>query len=383
MMFISNSLSLLLVISSSRSFMMNPSTTTGSRYATTKPLFIAVSEQSQLAQLAEMTTLSIDSGDLKVIEEYAATGKITDATTNPLFVSKAGLSGDPLYSAMVDDAVSYAISSKEKDEKATIDLAIDRLAVNLGSAISKIVKGYISTEVDPRLSFDTDASVARGRRIIQMYADAGVPKERVLIKLAATWEGILAAEQLEKEGIQCNLTLIFSFVQAVACAQRGAHLISPFPGRVLDWHKRDQGRTADVEPEDDEGVIAVKKMYNYYKVHGHSTICMPASWRPSRGAGYELDEILALAGTDRMTIPAPLLEKLATSEEPIERKLDVESAKKSDSPLVGGGMMDEKEFRYLLNMDGCGNDKLAEGIRAFVGETEKLEAAITDKVRAA
>lgn len=232
-----------------------------------------------------------------------------------------------------------------------------------------------------RLSFDTDASVQRGRRIIQMYADMNVPKERVLIKLAATWEGIMAAEVLEKEGIQCNLTLIFSFVQAVACAQRGAHLISPFPGRVLDWHKQSEGRTTGVEPDDDEGVIEVKKMYNYYKVHGHKTICMPASWRPSRGVGYELDEILALAGTDRMTIPAPLLEKLAASEEPIQRKLDIESAQKSDSPLIGQGMIKENEFRYLLNMDGCGNDKLAEGIRAFVGETDKLEAVIAEKVR--
>mmetsp|Transcript_19749 Transcript_19749/g.29320 ORF Transcript_19749/g.29320 Transcript_19749/m.29320 type:complete len:380 (-) Transcript_19749:831-1970(-) len=346
------------------------------------PMRVTVSEKSQLAQLAEMTTLSIDSGDLKVIEEYAATGKITDATTNPLFVSQAGLSGDPVYAAMVDDAVSYALKSNQPDESSTISLAIDRLAVNLGSSIAKIVPGYISTEVDPRLSFDTDASVERGRRIIQMYADMDVPKERVLIKLAATWEGIKAAETLEKEGIQCNLTLIFSFVQAVACAQRGAHLISPFPGRILDWSKQSEGRSTGVDPDDDEGVIAVKKMYNYYKVHGHNTICMPASWRPSRGVGFELDEILALAGTDRMTIPAPLLEKLAASEDPIERKLDVESAKKSDAPLVGGGLMDEKEFRFLLNMDGCGNDKLAEGIRAFVGETEKLEAAITDKVRA-
>lgn len=246
-----------------------------------------------------------------------------------------------------------------------------------------IVPGYISTEVDPRLSFDTEASVERGRRIIKMYQEMGVPKERVLIKLAATWEGILACEILEKEGIQCNLTLIFSFVQGVACAQRGAHLISPFPGRILDWHKQQQGRTEGVPPEQDEGVVAVKKMYDYYKCFDHDTICMPASWRPSRGPGYELDEIIALAGVDRMTIPAPLLEKLAASEEPLERCLDVESAKASGMEWIGNdGIMNEKEFRYLLNMDGCGTDKLAEGIRAFIGETEKLEAAITKKVRA-
>lgn len=270
---------------------------------TTQLALQTVSADSQLAQLAGMTTLSIDSGDLDVIREYAATGFITDATTNPLFVSQAGMRGDAVYGKMVDDAVAYALAQQEgDDDDATIGLAIDRLAVNLGKSISDIVPGYISTEVDPRLSFDTSASVERGRRIIKMYETMGVPKSRVLIKLAATWEGIQAAEILEKEGIQCNLTLIFSVVQAVACAQYGAHLISPFPGRILDWHKNSQGRTEGVQPDEDEGVIACRFMYNYYKHHGHDTICMPASWRPSRGPGYELDEILALAGTDRMYV---------------------------------------------------------------------------------
>jgi transaldolase len=353
---------------------------------------VTASEKSQLAQLASMTVLSIDSGDLNVIREYASTGYITDATTNPLFVSQAGLSGDPVYAAMLDNAVTYAIlqrqsASSDDDDSDTVSLAIDRLAVNLGKAISDIVPGYISTEVDPRLSFDAEASVARGLRIIEMYKELGVPKERVLIKLAATWEGIKAAELLEgQHGIQCNLTLIFSVVQAIACAQYGAHLISPFPGRILDWYKVALNRPNGVEdPDQDEGVIACKAMYNYYKCHGHGTICMPASWRPSRGgaAGYELDEIRALAGSDRMTIPAQLLEKLAASEEPLERKLTPESAKASNADLVANGKMNEREFRYRLNMDGCGNDKLAEGIRSFVELTEKLEAAITDKVRAA
>lgn len=347
---------------------------------------VSASDDSQLAQLASMTTLSIDSGDLNIIKEYAATGYITDATTNPLFVSQAGLSGDPVYAKMVDDAVAYAIAARDSgdiEESAVVSLAIDRLAVNLGKAISDIVPGYISTEVDPRLSFDTEASVQRARRIIAMYDSMGVPKNRVLIKLAATWEGILAASQLEAEGIHCNLTLIFSVVQAVACAQYGAHLISPFPGRILDWHKMKEGRTAGVEPDQDEGVVACKTMYNYYKCHGHDTICMPASWRPSRGAGYELDEIRALAGTDRMTIPAPLLAQLAASTEPLDRKLDPESAKASKLEEIAGGKLSEKEFRYKLNMDGCGTDKLAEGIRAFIGETEKLETAITQKVQTA
>ncbi len=227
---------------------------------------------SQLEQLASMTTLAIDSGDLKVIEEYAKTGFITDATTNPLFVSQVGLnSGDPIYADLVNDAVNFATSSLNKggDNVAEIvALAIDKLSVNLGAAISKIVPGYISTEVDPRLSFDTQASVERARRIIHLYGQMGVPRSRVLIKLAATWEGICAAEILEVEGIQCNLTLVFSFLQAVACAQKGAHLISPFPGRILDWYNREQpSRNGKVlTPEEDEGVLACKKMFNYFKV---------------------------------------------------------------------------------------------------------------------
>ena len=341
-------------------------------------------QASQLEQLSQMTTLSIDSGDLKVIEKYANTGFITDATTNPLFVSQAGSSGDPVYQKLVDDAVAAALeeSSSTDDEDFIVALAIDRLAVNLGASIASIVPGYISTEVNPKLAFDTEASISRGRRIISMYQEKNIPKERILIKLPATWEGILAAEVLEKEGIQCNLTLIFSFVQAVGCAQRGAHLISPFPGRVLDWHKNQDGRTGPTEPANDEGVIVCRKIYNYYKTYGHDTICMPASWRPSRGPGYDIDEIQALAGTDRMTIPAPLLEKLEANTDVLERCLSTDTAKEAcDEEELGGGMMEEKEFRYLLNMDGCGNDKLAEGLRAFIAETDKLEEVIVSKVR--
>ena len=345
----------------------------------------ATNQVSQLEQLSQQTTLSIDSGDLKVIEKYAQTGFITDATTNPLFVSQAGLSGDPVYAKLVDDAVSFAIASStasnDNDEDSIVALAIDRLAVNLGASIASIVKGYISTEVNPKLAFDTEASVMKGRNIIAMYEEMGVSRDRVLIKLPATWEGIVAAEILEKEGIQCNLTLIFSFVQGVACAQRGAHLISPFPGRILDWHKAKEGRKEGTLPDDDEGVICCRRLYNYYKKFGHDTICMPASWRPSRGAGFELDEIQALAGTDRMTIPAPLLEKLESCVEPLPRVLTPEGGMASDEEVLGNGMLDEKEFRYLLNMDGCGTDKLAEGLRAFIAETEKLEEVISIKVK--
>jgi len=329
-----------------------------------------------------MTTLSIDSGDLKVIKEYADTGFITDATTNPLFVSQAGSSGDPVYQKLVDDAVEFALASDESDEDSIVALAIDRLAVNLGASIASIVKGYISTEVNPKLAFDAEASISRGRRIIAMYEEKGVSKDRILIKLPATWEGIVAAEVLEKEGIQCNLTLVFSFVQAVACAQRGSHLISPFPGRVLDWYKAQDNRTEPTQPKDDEGVVLCTRIYKYYKKYQHDTICMPASWRPSRGPGFEIDEIQALAGSDRMTIPAPLLEKLDATSEELPRALDPETAIATcDDEEIGNGMMDEKEFRYLLNMDGCGNDKLAEGLRAFIGETDKLEKVIVEKVR--
>ncbi len=350
----------------------------------------AEASPSQLEQLSCQTTLSIDSGDLKVIEKYAQTGFITDATTNPLFVSQAGLSGDPIYEKLVNDAVEFAIQSGGDDgdgdddnEDSIVALAIDRLAVNLGASIIKLIEGYVSTEVNPKLAFDTEASVERGRRIIAMYEEMGVPRERVLIKLPATWESIMAAEILEKEGIQCNLTLIFSFVQGVACAQRNAHLISPFPGRILDWHKLMLGRTEGVSPHDDEGVVVCKRLYNYYKKYGHKTICMPASWRPSRGPGFELDEIQALAGTDRMTIPAPLLEKLENSFDPLPQVLSPEGAMDSDEELLGDGMLTEKEFRYLLNMDGCGTDKLAEGLRAFIAETEKLEEVISSKVKSA
>ncbi|KAJ1481396.1 hypothetical protein T484DRAFT_2731410 [Baffinella frigidus] len=200
-----------------------------------------VSTSSQLAQLSGMTVLSVDTGDLTVIEELGKTGYITDATTNPLFVSQAGTSGDPRYVAFVDEAIKYANEEgKTLDDNAKVGLAIDRLAVNLGTAISKLVPGYVSTEVDPRLSFSMEESLTRARGIIAMYEKEGVPRSRILIKLAATWEGIKAAEILEKEGITCNLTLVFGVLQAAAAAQAGARLISPFTGRILDWHKVDK-----------------------------------------------------------------------------------------------------------------------------------------------
>ena len=333
---------------------------------------------TQLEQLAAMTTLSIDTGDLDVIETYAATGLITDATTNPLFVAQAGTSGDARYVAFVDKAIAYA-----KEHAAGGDvtaLAMDRLAVELGLEIVKLVPGYVSTEVDIRASFDTEESVARARRIIAMYEAEGVDRSRVLVKLAGTWEGIKAAEILEKEGITCNITLVFGFAQAVAAAQANARLISPFPGRIKDWHGANGGE-ATYEPAEDPGVVEVARIYAYYKKHGHGTICMPASWRPSRGTSdpsYAVDEILALAGTDRMTIPPPLLELLASSDEPVPRKLEPARAAAAcaDAELV----YDESSFRLAMNADLAATTKLAEGINAFIGETAKLQAAIEAKV---
>merc|ERR1719238_733142 len=249
-----------------------------------------------------MTTLSIDTGDLDVLESFAKTGLITDATTNPLFVSQAGLSGDERYIAFVDAAISYAKANAEGTD-AVLELAMDRLAVELGLEIVKLIPGYVSTEVDIRASFDTAESLRRARRIIAMYEAAGVPRSRVLIKLAGTWEGI----------------------QAVAAAQAGARLISPFPGRIKDWHAANGGEET-YEPEADPGVVEVARMYRYYKKYGHgNTICMPASWRPSRGTAdpaFAVDEIVALAGVDRMTIPPNLLTQLASTEAPLPRLLE-------------------------------------------------------------
>jgi len=299
-----------------------------------------------------------------------------------LFVAQAGLSGDPRFVSMVDDAVKYAKADPaDLDTEERLNLAMDRLSVNLGCEISKLVPGYISTEVDIRESFDTEASVARARRIIAMYEAQDVPRSRVLIKLAATWEGIKAAEILEKEGITCNLTLLFGFAQGVACGHAGVRLISPFPGRVLDWYKQKDG-VDGYEPEDDPGVVVVKRIYEYYKKYGHDTIVMPASWRPSRGPGYELDEVLGLAGVDRMTIPPPLLEKLQEmGDDKVPQVLKEAAASKGcEDSEISREELTEKQFRMLMNSDVCATVKLAEGINAFVAETQKLREALLAKM---
>jgi len=352
------------------------------------PSMIEVAPSSQLSQLAAMTTLSIDTGDLDIIEEFGKTGLITDATTNPLFVSQAGLSGDARYVAFVDSAIAYAKANAEGPD-AVLELSMDRLAVELGLEIVKLVPGYVSTEVDIRASFDTSESLRRARRLISMYEAAGVPRSRVLVKLAGTWEGIQAARVLEKEGITTNITLIFGFIQAVAAAQARAKLISPFPGRIKDWHSVNGGE-ATYQPDQDPGVVSVTRMYRYYQKYGHQadghqgTICMPASWRPSRGTthpSFAVDEIVALAGVDRMTIPPSLLILLAESEAPLPRLLQPSAASAAcDDELIGDGDVSEAAFRMALNQDVCATTKMAEGINAFVAETYKLEAALLAKM---
>jgi transaldolase len=245
----------------------------------------------------------------------------------------------------------------------------DKVAVNFGVEITKIVPGYVSTEVDARLSFDTEATLTKARKIIDLYKEVGVDKSRILIKIAATWEGIKAAEILEKEGITCNLTLIFSLAQAIACAEAGATLISPFVGRIMDWHKQDQG-VDGFKPAEDPGVVSVTQIFNYYKKHGYNTIVMGASFRNT-------DEITELTGCDRLTIAPPLLDALAASTEPIEKKLD---AAKSISLDIAKIDMDEKVFRWMINEDPMATTKLAEGIRSFAADIVKLEGIIKAKM---
>eukprot|EP00566_Odontella_aurita_P011288 CAMPEP_0113570738 /NCGR_PEP_ID=MMETSP0015_2-20120614/25153_1 /TAXON_ID=2838 /ORGANISM="Odontella" /LENGTH=394 /DNA_ID=CAMNT_0000473587 /DNA_START=47 /DNA_END=1231 /DNA_ORIENTATION=+ /assembly_acc=CAM_ASM_000160 len=353
--------------------------TSASASATTSAL---CASKNALEALAELTTLSIDSGDIDVVSEYASTGLITDATTNPLFVSRAGDSGDARYEAMVEEAVTYAKEAEEEGIDA-VNLAIDRLAVNLGTELSRLVPGRVSTEVDIRLSYDAEASVERARRIIDMYEEKGVSKDRVLIKLAGTWEGIRAARVLEEEdGVRCNITLVFSFVQAAAAAQAGAYLISPFPGRILDWHRSASGRQGGgYEPDADPGVLSVRRMYGYFRRYGYDTVCMPASWRPSRGADVEnsdVDEILALAGVDEMTIPPPLLESLRTRDAAdVVKACDAEAdAATCVDPDIA---WTEESYKQYWDADQCGIDKLKEGIDAFTAETEKLSQILMNK----
>jgi len=306
---------------------------------------------NQLEQLKQYTTVVADTGDFQAIQAYAP----RDATTNPSLILKAVQK--PEYLPLLEKAVKDTAGK-------SIDETIDHLLIAFGLEILKVIPGRVSTETDARLSFDTAGTIAKGRQLIAMYEAAGIPRERILIKIASTWEGIRAAEVLEKEGIRCNMTLLFCLAQAIACAEAGAQLISPFVGRIYDWYKNKTGQ--EIFGADDPGVLSVKKIYTYYRKFGYNTEVMGASFRNT-------SQILELAGCDLLTISPDLLQKLSDSNSNVTQKLSKELAASSDLEKVS---MDEKTFRLELNEDAMATEKLSEGIRAFCADTVKLEKMI-------
>ncbi len=309
-----------------------------------------------LEQLKAVTTVVVDSGDLNAIEQF----RPVDATTNPsLLLNASALDfAKPLLAA----AASYA-KSKTADQAEQISIAGDKFAVDVGTAISKLVPGRVSTEVDARLSFDTAATIAKAHQLVALYQENGIGKDKILIKIASTWEGIQAARQLEQEGIQCNLTLLFHLCQARACAEAGVFLISPFVGRILDWYKASTGLSYDAET--DPGVISVREIYRYFKQHGHNTIVMGASFR-------NVGEVLALAGCDRLTIAPALLDELSKQSGDLVVHLQDQGVT-AEKPAE----LSEQAFRWALNEDAMATEKLAEGIRKFAIDQRKLEQVIT------
>ena len=314
-----------------------------------------MTNKSKLEQLKEMTTVVADTGDFEAISQYSP----EDATTNPSLILKAAQM--PAYKNLVSQVIA-AVAAENLSSEEQLSLCMDKLAVGIGEKIVAVVPGRVSTEVDARLSFDTAGSISKARQIISLYEKAGIGKERVLIKMASTFEGIRAAELLEKEGINCNLTLLFNFSQAAAAADAGAYLISPFVGRILDWHKASTGRT-DYSPAEDPGVQSVTQIYNYYKQSGYNTVVMGASFR-------NIDEITELAGCDRLTISPQLLQELDDDFGVLTRKLDPNNTGASIEYTLGG----ESSFRYELNNDPMATEKLSHGIRAFVADQVKLES---------
>lgn len=304
-----------------------------------------------LDQLKLSTIVVADTGDFNSMRAFAP----RDATTNPTLILKAVQK--PEYRTLLDETMAGMPG-------ADVDAICDRLLVRFGQEITAIVPGRVSTEVDARLSFDTEGTVTKARRLIELYASVGVPRERVLIKVAATWEGIRAAERLEREGIACNLTLLFGFPQAVACADAGVTLISPFVGRIYDWYKKRDNR--DFVGDEDPGVQSVRRIYTYYKKFGYPTEVMGASFR-------NVGQIRALAGCDLLTISPELLDQLAQSQDGVPRRLDPETARQTPVERV---RFDEKHFRFDMNEDAMACDKLAEGIRAFVADARKLDALV-------
>src|SRR2546426_1118594 len=316
---------------------------------------------SQLEQLKKFTVVVADTGDFESIREY----KPRDATTNPSLI----------YAATQKEKYFHLLDEVLTDRKkagltgaAQIEDIIDHLLVKFGSEFLKIVPGRVSTETDARLSFDVEGSIKKARQLIKLYQERGIPRERVLIKIASTWEGINAAEQLEKEGINCNLTLMFSLPQAVRCAEGGIELISPFVGRIYDWYKAANKR--DYTGPEDPGVQSVKEIYTYYKKFDYKTQVMGASFR-------NVSQILELAGCELLTISPELMKELSESYEPVERKLDPEKAKQADVQRLE---LDEKKFRYLLNDNAMATEKTAEGIRKFAADIVKLEKFVASKL---
>ena len=309
-----------------------------------------------LEQLKSMTAIVADTGDIEAIRRH----RPEDATTNPSLLLKAVTL--PEYAPLIDESIAWAKTQSRERERQIHD-ALDKLAVDVGLEVLKIVPGRISTEVDARLSFDTHATLAKARKLIRLYNDAGIGNERVLIKIASTWEGIRAGEILEHEGIHCNLTLMFGFAQARACAEAGVTLISPFVGRIMDWYKNKSGQ-GDIPPEQDPGVLSVRRIYRYYKEHGYPTTVMGASFR---NAG----EIVALAGCDRLTIGPNFLEELQAGTGLLERRLQYDGA-----IMPRPASMTEAEFRWAMNEDAMATEKLAEGIRGFTADQIRLEALL-------
>lgn len=311
---------------------------------------------NKLQSLRQLSTVVADTGDISAIECY----KPEDATTNPSLILNA--TQIPEYREWIEQAVTWA-KKQSSDQKQQLVDATDKLAVDIGMQILKLIPGRVSTEVDSRLSYDTQASIEKAKKLISLYNQSGIPNNRILIKLASTWQGIRAAEALEKSGINCNLTLLFSFAQARACAEAGVFLISPFVGRILDWYKT-HTETKTFLPAEDPGVLSVKKIYQYYKQHGYHTVVMGASFRNT-------GEILELAGCDRLTISPALLQELSKQDGTVEQKLMFDGAlKKKPAPLT------ESEFYWQHHQDPMAVDKLAEGIRKFAEDQVKLEQMV-------
>ena len=317
---------------------------------------------NKLDQLKQMTTVVSDTGDINSIKKYEP----TDATTNPSLIFQAAQ--EDQYQYLIDDAVRWG-THKTSNEQQMLHQIMDKLFVNFGVEILKIVPGRVSTEVDARLSYDIEGSVHKATSLIGLYEAAGIDRNRVLIKLASTWEGVQAAKLLEKEGIHCNMTLLFSLIQAVACAEAKATLASPFVGRILDWYTAHE-KVDSYPPEKDPGVVSVTEIYNYYKKFGFKTQVMGASFR-------NVDEILQLAGCDLLTIAPKLLEDLSNAQGDVPRKLSPATAKSNDIDELE---IDEKSFRYLLGDNAMATEKLSEGIRKFAADTIKLEKLILDRV---